>query len=51
MHASLAMSAARIRSGEIDAGSWTSPPALAVLPVHRENNGCGGGCTSCCTGQ
>lgn len=45
-YAALADSAARIRNGEIDLGSWTPAPSTNVLPVLQESSGCAGGCGS-----
>ncbi len=48
-HAKLALSAERIRKGEVNVGSWTPAPPNTLLPVLQQATGCGSGCGSCGT--
>jgi radical SAM protein with 4Fe4S-binding SPASM domain len=43
-YTALAGSAARIRNGEIDLGSWTPAPPMSIFPILQESSGCAGGC-------
>ena len=46
-HQKLAMSAERIRNGEVNVGSWIPAQPNPLLPVLQESSGCGSGCGSC----
>jgi hypothetical protein len=46
-HAKLQASAARIRKGEIDVGSWVPAMPAPLLPILQQAAGCGTGCGSC----